>query len=235
MTLMTIRNAAAILLLLAATTACNGIFDGIYDDPNDGDATAGGGVSGSLSTTGYGFIAYDGDTRRGQLYIDATAYDTWTYLNFHTLSTDTFLIDLSLDEPLAEEPVDWDLALHRWDVRTNGGAALETTCTSLDALEAAGSVPSGDYVEDTWYEYVSVDMTGVITGNIGYLSCYVNLELSKWMAVSTGYGPPSYTASGRVYMVRLSDGTYLALILSNYMNTSGTKGYLTIDYIYPFG
>lgn len=229
-----IRNAAAWLLIAAVTTACNGILDGIYDDPDEGDATTGAGVTGSLSTTGYGFVAYDADTHRGQLYVDATDYYTWTYLNFHTLTTDTFLIDLTLDTPLADEPTDWDIALHRWDVRTNGGEALETTYTSLDDLAAAGTLPTGDYVEDTWYEYVAVDMTDVVTGNIGYLGCYVNLELSKWMDVSTGYGPPTYTASGRVYMVHLADDTYLALLLSNYMNTSGTKGYLTIDYIYPF-
>ena len=222
------------LLLIAAgtLTACDGILDSIYDEAED--TTAADADSTSLSTTGYGFIAYDSDSRRGTIYVNTVDYYTWTYFNFHDFTTDTLTIDLDLDDPLAEEPTDWDLAFHRWDTRTNGGAALETDYNSLDDLEAAGTWPEGDMVEDEWYEYVNVDMSGMMSGDIGYMSCYCNLELGKWMAVDTTNMPPTYTPSGKVYLVRFADGTYTALILSNYMNSSGTKCYLTIDFIYPF-
>lgn len=187
----------------------------------------------TLSTTGYGVISYDEDTKRGQMYINSIDYYTWNYVSLHDFSTDTFTIDLELDDPLADEPTNWDIATHRWDIRTNGGAALETDYTSLDDLEASGAIPSGTYVEDSWYEYVSVDMSGMMSGDIGYLACYVNSELSKMMDVDTDNMPPTYTPSGKVYVVRLSDGNYIALILSNYMNAKGTKGYLTIDFICP--
>ena len=39
--------------------------------------------------------------------------------------------------------------------------------------------------------------------------------------------------SGRVYVIRMKDGTCAAVKLDNYMNTAGVKGYLTIYYIYP--
>ena len=42
------------------------------------------------------------------------------------------------------------------------------------------------------------------------------------------------TLSNKVYMVKLKDGTYAAVRLTNYMNASGVKGFMTIDYIYPF-
>lgn len=206
-------------------TACDGILDSIYDEADDETIT--------LSTNGYGFTAYDSDTGRGTAYINTTDYYTWTYLDFHSLTTDTLIIDLSLDDPLADEPTGWDLALHRWDVRTLGGAGMETNYTSLDDLLASGKLPDGDFVEDVWYDSVSVDMTDMMSGNIGYLACYVNRELGKWMDVSTATMPPTYTPSNKVYIARFSDGSLCAHILSNYMNASGTKCYLTIDFIYP--
>lgn len=204
-------------------SSCDGILDDIYDDPVE-----------TSEDDSQGGITTDDSSNRGQLYIDATDYYSWIYFDINTLTLDTLTIDLDADDPLADEPESWTLAFHRWDVRTNGGAGLETEYTSLDDLEASGVIPEGEYVEDEWYEYVSVDMSGMMSGNIGYMSCYVNLEIGKWMDVSTSTMPPTYTPSGKVYMLRLSDGTYMALILSNYLNSSGSKGYLTIDYIYPY-
>ena len=215
------------LLLTVATlccllTACEGIFEDIYDDPQV-----------SLSTTGYGFIDYNLSTYYGTAYVNTTDYYTWYYLNFHDFTTDTLTIDLDADDILADEPDEWDIALHRWDVRTNDGAGLETEYTSLDALVSDGTLPDGDFVEDEWYEYISVDMSDMMSGNIGYMSCYTNLEIAKWMDVDTSGMPPTYTPSNKVYLVRFNDDTMAALLLSNYMNSSGTKCYLTIDFVYP--
>lgn len=202
------------------------------DDATDEDGSSVT-VTGSVSTGTYGFTAYDWDTRRGTVYVNTSDYYTWTYLNFHTLTMSTLTIDLTADDILADEPSEWDIALHRWDTRTNGGKAIETDYTSLDAFEASGTIPSGTWVEDTWYEYVNVDMSGMMSGNIGYMSCYCNMELTKWMDVDTDNMPPVYTPSGKVYVVQFGDGSYMACILSSYMNSKGTKCYLTIDYIFP--
>lgn len=45
--------------------------------------------------------------------------------------------------------------------------------------------------------------------------------------------PPIYTLSGKIYLLRLSDGTYAALRLSDFMNDAAVKGFMTIDYLYP--
>ena len=46
--------------------------------------------------------------------------------------------------------------------------------------------------------------------------------------------PPVYSASQRVYVLRMKDGTHAALRLVSYMSDRGTKGYLTIDVKYPY-
>ena len=253
---------------LLTFTACNGLFDGIYDDVEDeedeeyveessGSTTesdtlttdttsvettdttsteeSGGSVTvtGSVTTGTYGFTAYDWSTRRGTIYVNCSDYYTWNYLDLHTLTWSTLTIDLSADDILADEPSSWDIALHRWDTRTNGGKVIETDYTSLDDFEASGTIPSGTWVEDTWYEYVCVDMSGMMSGDIGYMSCYCNMELTKWMDVDTDNMPPVYTASGKVYAVQFADASYMACVLTSYMNAKGTKCYLTIDYIFP--
>lgn len=59
-------SGATLLLLLPA---CNGIFEGIYDMPT--------------SETGneYGFILIDEEARTGRIYIDATDYTEWHYVD----------------------------------------------------------------------------------------------------------------------------------------------------------
>ena len=46
--------------------------------------------------------------------------------------------------------------------------------------------------------------------------------------------PPTYALSGRVYLLRMADGTHAALLFRDYMNASGAKGFVTLDYIYPY-
>lgn len=199
-------GAVAISLL-----SCEGIFSGIYDEADEDG---------------------EGGVGEGSIYADVTSYTQWVYVNFHdsVMSTAEIAEDGSFTDP--EE---WDIALHRWDARTNGGAAMETEYTSLDELASSAQMPSGTYVEDIWTtEQIVIDMSNMMSGILGYAESYYNPELSKWIDVDTSSMPPSYTLSGKVYMLALSDGTYVALQLSNYTNSSGVKGYLTIDYIYPF-
>lgn len=193
-------------------------MEGIYDEP---EVTVNG---------GFGFIDVDNDSNSGTLYIDATSYTRWTYIDFHAKSIDTLEINGETSEPL-----NWDIAVHRYDAKTNGGSVLETGFTGFDALKASGKMPVGTFVEDVWTtEQIAVDMSGMMDGVIKYVDSDYNAELSKWLNVDTSTMPPIYTLSKKVYLVRLDDGTYLALRLSNFMNDASVKGYMTIDYIYPF-
>lgn len=200
-------GAAALLL-----PACNGIFSDIYDDPDQ------------AAVSEFGFILNSTATEPGTIYINATDYRRWTFIDLHTLSIDT----LDVDDP---EPAAWDIAIHRYDAKTNGGAALETGATGFNSP----AITLGEFVADTWTtETIITDMSTMMDGYLSYVESDYNAELSKWLNVDKSTMPPIYTPSNKVYLVRLADGTYAALRLDNYMDPSGVKGYMTISYIYPY-
>ena len=190
-------------MMLLPFSACDGILEGIYDSPAASDSNE------------LGFIRTDPSTHSGTIYIDATDYRRWTFIDFHTQKVDS----VNVTDSEQKEPEEWDIAVHRYDVKTNAGAVLETGFTGFSALRNADAMPEGAYVEDVWTTAkIAIDMSGMMDGNIVYKS---NM-------------PPTYTLSNKVYMVKLKDGTYAAVRLTNYMNASGVKGFMTIDYIYPF-
>ncbi len=206
-----------VMLLLPALvlSSCNGIFAGIYD------------TEGETSDGVYGFLTKSDGTSSGTVYIDATSYTAWTYIDFHAGTITVTGMDDS------EAPDSWDIAVHRYDAKTNGASVLETTQTGLELFLSTGSMPTGDYVEDVWTtEQIIVDMSGMMDGVLGYAESWYNEELSKWIDVDLSVMPPIYTMSYKVYALKLADGTNLALKLASYLSGS-TKGYLTIEYIYP--
>lgn len=198
--------------------ACNGILEGIYDEPLEDEKSE------------FGFIETDEANHSGTIYINATSYTRWTYIDFHKLSVDS----LEISEGM-EEPEEWDIAIHRYDAKTNGASVLETGFTGLSILKASGEVPRGDYVADEWTtNKIIVDMSGMMEGKIKYAESYYNTELSKWLFVDTSTMPPGYNPSNKVYVIKLKDNTIAAVRLRNFMNSAAAKGYMTIEYIYPF-
>lgn len=212
------------LIVLAGTAlwllpSCNGIFQGLYDAPQ--------------AVSEFGFVSIDESTFSGTIYIDASSYTKWTYIDLNAKTIDTTLLS---NDGTEEElvPDGWHFAVHRYDTKTNEGTVIGTDFTSFDELLASGSIPSGEYVGDVWTEdRITVDMSGMMEGIIVYAPSYYNPELSLWLNVDTSSMPPIYTMSGKVYVLRNSDGSYAAIKLTNYMNDSNVKGFMTIDYIYP--
>lgn len=201
---------AAIALLC---TACNGIFPWIY--------------SPAPPKTGFGFVETDESTHSGTIFIDATDYAKWTYINFAKKTIDTS--NIRMEEP---EPANWDFAIHRYDVKTNNGAALQTEHFSLHVFKGNGVSLSGDFSPDT-LSRVAYDMSGMMDNNVLYTDSHLNKVLCKWLDVNTSQMPPIYTLSNRVYILRLSNGQYAALLFTNYMNSASVKGYVTIRYVFP--
>lgn len=206
-------RAAVLGASVAVSAACNGLFEGIYDVPD--------------TNSGFGFVAVDEATRSGRIYVDATSYEAWVYVDLHGRRVVTSAVG-------DEEPEAWDFAVHRYDGKTNGGSVLETAHEGFEALRAAG-LPQGAFVADVWTtQQITVDMSHMMEGYLVYAESFYNAELSKWLEVDTSAMPPVYTASERVYLVRLKDATLAALRLTGYTDDAGVKGYLTIDYVYPF-
>lgn len=201
----------AMLLL----SACNGIFEDIYDAPRPEE------------TKIYGFVAVDDKSHTGRIYIDATDYTEWHYIDLHRKQVVTAAVD-------GAAPENWDFAIHRYDAKTNGGAVAESAAPDFGALPATGSVPAEAFVADVWTaDKITVDMSQMMDGIIRYAEDWYNPVLSGWLHVDTSTMPPVYTLSGKVYLIRLADGTFAALRLTNFMNDAAVKGFMTIDYLYP--
>lgn len=198
---------AAVLL-----PACSGIMGGIYDEPLE------------ETVAGYGFVEASDGVRPGSIYIDATDYTRWTYIDFSAMRIDT----LHVSDPA---PAEWDIAIHRYDVKTNGGSACATGATGFDSP----LLTPGDMSPDVWTtQTIVTDMSTMMDGYLSYVESWYSPVVSQWLDVDKSTMPPVYTLSGKVYVVRTADGRHVALRLADYMNTAGVKGYMTIEYLYPF-
>lgn len=239
----------ALCLASLVLAGCNGIFDGIYDEP----------VSDEVLQLGFNPAAEEG---RYTLVMDARNYDEWIYMDLHRLTLEkrdiptaltgewdgksvwarynvqgsryTLLEERQVDAQ--PEPEEWDLAIHHFDVRTNCGQVLQTGYTSVDDLpESSASFASEGFRPDEWTSHQCiVDFSGMFDYNIWYQASPVNLVLSDWVRMDFSTPPPKYEASRRVYLLRMQDGTVAALHMKSYMSEAGTKGILTIDVKYPY-
>lgn len=196
-------------------SSCHGIFGGIYDEPIE------------ETSDGFGFIKINEATRTGTIYIDASDYTKWNYISLKDKKVVTMLYD-------EQQPENWDFAVHRYDAKTNGASVFETEYYDLTDISSVSKFSGADFVADEWTtNKITIDMSQMMEGVIKYAEDFYNPCLSKWLNVDTSSMPPVYTLSEKVYILKLQDGTYAALKLSDFMNTSGIKGFMTIDYLYP--
>lgn len=202
-------------IALLSLSACNGIFGNIYDKPILKDKNE------------YGFIIIDDKTNTGRIYVDATDYGKWIYIDLLHKEVATLLTG-------EKAPATWDFAVHRYDTKTNSGAVMESAATDFGSIPNVNTIPEEAWVTDVWTtNKIAVDMSKMMDGIIVYTEDYYNPCLSKWLDVDYSTMPPIYTLSGKIYLLRLSNGTYAALRLANFMSDSAKKGFMTIDYLYP--
>lgn len=211
-------------LLLVFCCSCNGILGSIYDNKPIADESTG---------QQYGFIEIDKANNSGTIYINASDYMQWTYVNLHNKTIEIKVIDTA-NVDAQTEPQDWDFALHRYDVKTNKGAVQATQFATLDELRNSGTRPDGSGFSVDTLGNVTVDMSGMMDGNIKLVPSSINRILSQWLDVNTSVMPPIYTLSKRVYFLQLANKEYAALLFTNYINEESEKGYITIKYIYPY-
>lgn len=208
------KKIIGIIALVLGLSSCNGIFSGLYDVV-------------SPDAMPFGFKEINEADHSGTIFIDARDYEKWTYINLEDKIVDTANM-LHNDE----EPQKWHFAIHRYDVKTNGGEARQTDFLTFDELRASGDYENGVFTADTLSKVI-VDMSGMMNGVLLYHDSEVNKVLSRWLDVDTSVMPPIYTMSGKVYILRMDDGMLAALLFTDYMNESSVKGYITIRYIYP--
>lgn len=164
--------------------------------------------------------------------VNASEYTRWVYVDL--AEGKAALVDEYLEGNTVEPPAVWHFAMHRFDCKTDGAEVLETSFTDIDALAASGSVPQGTFVADRpTADRIAYDMSGMMDGDILYAESDYNPELSKWMEIDTGGMPPTYTPSGRVYLLRFGDGTMAAVRFTGYIGPKSVKGYNSFEYLYP--
>ena len=260
--LVTLRK-SLVIPAIALLSGCQGIFSGVFDEPQPESATTG----------------------AGRLYIDASDWGEWHYIDFELLDAmskndsgfntsslwESYSIptpgesgDISSPEPEQSgiytywydvfgegvknheyrgfmptgkqiEPEKWTIAVHRNNVRTNGCGVYKTTYTSIDSCPTELEwLEKLEYQEDEWNETdVWAVQDKMLLGIIGCQGIYVNNTLSGWLSMEIPPMPPTFICDRHVYIVKLKDGTFAAVQLADYISSSGTKCCLTINYKYP--
>lgn len=133
------------------------------------------------------------------------------------------------------EPDSWTFAVHRNNVRTNGCGVFETSYTSIEQLPKNSEwMECLDYSRDEWNQTdVWAVQDRMLSGLIGNQGIRINTVLSGWLTMLIPPMPPSFVLNNHVFILRLDDGSLAALQLADYMNASGSKCCLTINYKYP--
>ena len=244
---------STLTLLLSSLSACHGILDDIYDDPSS-DVTLKEGqlyVDASSWTKWYYIDLLDTNKEWVSMSIPSEKLPTLSpqpsALNpqpgIYTYWYDVFGAGLSNHEfqsftPTAEqpEPEKWHISVHRNNVRTNGGAAYETSYTSMSELpESSEAFADATFTPDTWNELdVWTIREQMLQGFVGNQGIQVTPVLSSWLKLEIPPVPPAFTLNNHVFIVRFDDDTYAAIQLENYQNAAGVKCCLTINYKYPY-
>lgn len=241
--------------LIVLLSACNGIMDGIYDEAPQAaegeiyvDATSWTewhyikfavslqftATSPNDQATNSQISTYDiPTTPTAEFDADGTGiYNYWYDVFGEGISKRE--LRSSYPTERQPEPEEWDIAVHRNNVRTNGGAVYQTNITDINAIGSSTSYATLPFVEDEWNETdVWTVNSQMLSGVVGNQRIKINTELSKWLTMEIPPMPPTFVYNGNVFIVRLKDGTYAALRLKNYKTTDGRNCGLTIEYRYP--
>lgn len=254
-----VTAAAAILYGLSS---CNGILSNAYDEPEEKESV---------------------ETRAGQLYVDASEWGMWHYIDLkevyeatendaavnpsalwkhyeipitpveqteygkdkpgiYTYWYDVFGEGISKNEfrdfylTIAQpEPEKWSFAVHRNNVRTNGGEVARTDYHKFEDLpEGTSWTEKLKFHKDEWNEKdVWTIQERMLSGLIGNQGIEINNTLSAWLTIEIPPMPPAFTHNDEIFILKLADGSMAALQLENYLSSTGTKCCLTINYRYP--
>ncbi len=252
------RFLLSVLLLVGSAlsfSSCNGLFDGIYDHPSADSSEHNMGFVAYDATTHRGRILVDVGSYQHWTYLDLPSrttakmeipskltgkWDEKSAISYqHVTWPSTYRTDSIIKTDPMPSPKNWSFAFHHYDVATNHGAAMATQYRSLDELPREGaareSLLSQTFSPDVWTTHQSYyDLTGIYQYYIGYQHAELNPVLSTWMDMNVMNPPPRYTLSGLVYLLRLQDGSVAALHFPSHINVAGQKGFVTVDYIWPF-
>ncbi len=214
-----------IILFGGLFSACD-MLGGIYDNDKDNPQTE--------NTDDISPVNQDGSRT---IYRDCSDFRQWTYIDLHTIEPTITVSTISPDDfSETGKPSEWDIAIHRYDVKTNGAGVLMTQYHSISELETAGLPINPQWVKDQYFEEsIIIDLSRMLEGILKYAPGYKNTEASKWMNVDISNMPPDYAMYDNVILCQFTDGTYAAFQLKDFMSKDNNrlKGWMTVQYKYP--
>ena len=176
----------------------------------------------------------------------AAKYEMWTYVNLETGQTEThrdfsewhvmekgkLLETIPAKGSEADIKIKWHIAIHRFDIRTNNGEAVDTKQTEFSKVIG---LPTGDYKKDMEVKdkvIVGFNRADMMKRKFTVAGiAKVNPELNKWMNVDMSTMPPTYTMSNLVYVVKFKDGSYAKIKFTDATDATGKeKGHITFQY-----
>lgn len=153
-----------------------------------------------------------GDERR-EAAVVAHEYGEWTYFRFADGTTttlqiqkkevgDSYVYEVDADE---ESALAWDIAVHKYNMRTNNGLVKKLEVRNFDAV-TVGNVPADEEMVGDTDGSVMADMSNMMNGFVGYQNVKLNKELGGWVtATPTGTMPPyTYTLNDNVFVVKVN-------------------------------
>ncbi len=160
--------------------------------------------------------------------LDATSYTTWHYISLAKNEVVGTGEENDTDNAAWFARTDWDIAVCRYNVRTNSGAASSTNAmggvsiTTGAVLADVTSVPS----TSTFKSDVAVTSTGM--GGVVSTEIYSEATVIQFQKDADGNTvmPPVYEKSP-VYVFRSADGSsYFKIEFTQYQNETGTSGHV---------
>ena len=172
-----------------------------------------------------------------KIVVDASDYTKWVYINFDKGEV------VNVSAP--ETDLSWDLGLHRYDFKTNGGtsgkgqgAAFRTTQKDL-----MGNIPTPK--DSEW----TLDREGTLLMKFDMSKHEMKYEkqsanflltseskgdgkgyLNKGIISRAGM-PPTVTVDPSVFLVRSATGQIVRVRVLDYQNATKKTGYITLEYV----
>ena len=259
-TYFTLRNIFLAGIGLLSFTSCNGILEDIYDEPQEIVPVEGQLIIDATSWENWYYIdlpklhelSESGD-KEGLMAAQTThtpypipmtlsgthdgksgQYLYWFDVWGEGLKNNKFQEFTPCDAQ--PEPESWSFAVHRNNVRTNGGGVYETEYTYMSELpESSSAFENSHFTEDEWSENEVWDsQEQMLLSLVPSQGIEINKVLSSWLGMSIPPVPPSFHHNSHIFILRMRDGTYAALQLADYISSEGTKCWLTINYKYPY-
>lgn len=163
-------------------------------------------------------------------FLDVSVWDQWVFYSlkenkvYKTVKYD--LTTCKLTEDLSKD-TNWDIAFHRWDVMTKGGAFK----SDIKVLTKAYEVKLGDFTQDAEQ---NIDIMHPMKGKKTALAL-VNPLISGGLDKKDGWCslegmPPKADVSQNVWFVKTADSKTVAIRFIDCKKKDGKNGAVTLNY-----